>query len=99
MSKLLIASLLTCSPLLQTRAWPAERQMEYLDRGLVATPQNEGRVFVSWRLLGTDPEGIGFNLYRSQAGNERVKLNEAPITEATCFVDQAANGNQMPRYF
>lgn len=42
----------------------AQRQMEHLGRGVVAIQQPDGKVFVSWRVLGTDPEDIGFNLYR-----------------------------------
>ncbi len=34
----------------------APRQMERLDRGVVAIRQGEGKVFVGWRLLGTDDE-------------------------------------------
>ncbi len=42
-------------------------QMEYLDRGLVALPTNSSGStnFVSWRYLGTDPEGLTtFDLLR-----------------------------------
>lgn len=42
----------------------APRQMEYLGRGVVAVLQPDGKVFVSWRVLGTDPDGLAFNLYR-----------------------------------
>ncbi|MCE4552967.1 rhamnogalacturonan lyase [Pelomonas cellulosilytica] len=41
----------------------APRQMERLDRGLVAL-QTPAGVFVSWRLLGTEPAGVRFNVYR-----------------------------------
>jgi rhamnogalacturonan endolyase len=40
----------------------AQRPMEYLTRGLVAVHQGDGKVFLSWRLLGTDPDDIAFNL-------------------------------------
>ena len=43
------------------------RYMENLGRGVVAVRKSSG-AFVSWRLLGLDPAGIGFNLYRSAAG-------------------------------
>lgn len=42
----------------------AQPQMEKLGRGVVAIHQPDGKVFVSWRLLGNDPEPIAFNLYR-----------------------------------
>lgn len=38
-------------------------QVEKLDRGAVAL-QTPAGVFVSWRLLGTEPAGVRFNLYR-----------------------------------
>jgi len=38
------------------------RQMEYLDRGLVAVKVTDG-VFLSWRMLGTDAKDISFNIY------------------------------------
>ena len=43
----------------------AQRQMEKLGRGVVAVNQGEGKVFVSWRLLGTEPDSIAFNVYRT----------------------------------
>src|SRR5262249_51799974 len=41
------------------------RLMEKLGRGLVAIHPGDNKVFISWRLLGTDPDAITFNLYRS----------------------------------
>ncbi|MFB6120871.1 MAG: rhamnogalacturonan lyase [Halobacteriaceae archaeon] len=57
------------------------REVEALDRGLVAVAVEEG-VYVRWRLLGTDPEGVAFNLYRD---GERV--TDAPIEGSTDFTD------------
>jgi rhamnogalacturonan endolyase len=57
------------------------RQMEALDRGLVAVKVSNG-VFLSWRLFGTDPSNIAFNLYRNG-----TKVNSSPITGATNYVD------------
>lgn len=37
------------------------RQMEKLDRGLVAVQTNNG-IFISWRLLGTEDMNTGFNV-------------------------------------
>ena len=42
-----------------------QSQMEPLTRGLVAVHKSSGGNFVSWRLLGTDPEGTTFDLYRN----------------------------------
>ena len=38
----------------------AGRIVERLDRGLVARPVAGGKVYLSWRLLPTDPPDIGF---------------------------------------
>ena len=60
------------------------RQMEDLDRGLVSL-RTGGANHVSWRMLGTDPADVGFNLYR---GTTRV--NGAPLTNATSYTDSNA---------
>ena len=73
------------SPLSETLVTPAvtvlNRQMEYLHRALAAVKTDEG-VYVSWRMLGTDPDTISFNLYRSNQ-----KVNAAPIASSTNYVD------------
>lgn len=40
-------------------------QMERLDRGVVALPAKDKGVFVSWRLLGTDPSTTCFDVERN----------------------------------
>ena len=92
----------------------AQRQMETLGRGVVAIQQSDGKVFVSWRLLGTDPESVAFNLYRKSEGDnkpergpghraaasgEPVKLNSAPLDGATCFLDAGADLSTRTSYF
>ena len=57
--------------------------MEDLGRGLVAICRGQGQVYVGWRLLGTDPDEIAFDLYRSTDGQAPVKLNARPITDST----------------
>ncbi|MFG6463543.1 rhamnogalacturonan lyase [Roseateles sp. DXS20W] len=58
-------SRLACSVLLAAgvAAQAQPRQVEKLDRGVVALATPSG-VFVSWRLLGTEPAGVRFNVYR-----------------------------------
>jgi hypothetical protein len=63
------------------------RQMERLDRGVIPVKTDDG-VYVGWRLLGTDPKGISFNLYR-----DGEKINEAPITSSTNYLDPDGNEN------
>jgi rhamnogalacturonan endolyase len=75
------------------------RQMEHLGRGLVAIHPEDGKVFLSWRLFGTDPAGIAFNIYRRSAGAAAVKLNDKPLTRATCFTDTTADLSKPTAYF
>ncbi|NOU79034.1 hypothetical protein GC101_09075 [Paenibacillus sp. LMG 31459] len=67
------------------------RQMESLNRGLVAIKTGNG-IYVGWRLLGTDPEETDFNLYR-----DGVKVNTSPITDSTNYID--AGGNESSTYY
>lgn len=62
-------------------AWAA-RWMENLDRGVVAVSQGGSQVYIGWRLLGTEPDTIAFNVYRNG-----VKINASPITGSTNYVD------------
>ncbi len=65
----------------------SERIEEKLNRGLVAAKSIDGKaVHLSWRLLKTDSDNIGFNVYRSVNGKSK-KLNGKPVTNTTDFVD------------
>ncbi len=68
------------------------KQVEKLDRGVVAITTGSG-VFISWRSLGTDSNGMTFNLYR---GN--TKLNSAPLS-VTNFVDATGGVNDSYSVF
>ncbi|MBN2182597.1 MAG: rhamnogalacturonan lyase [Sedimentisphaerales bacterium] len=78
---------------------PGLRQMEKLTRGVIAINQGQGRVYVGWRMFGTDPDDIAFNLYRSTGGGEAAKLNEKPITQSTNFVDEKIDPSKPNSYF
>lgn len=77
----------------------ADRQMETLGRGVVAIDQGEVGVFVSWRLLATDAEPTAFNVYRIVADGQPERLNDAPLTGPTHFIDTAARPDGDVRYF
>ena len=77
---------------------PAQPQMEQINRGTIAIRQEDEKVFVGWRLLGTDPEDVSFNLYRS-TGLQPVKLNDQPISNVTFHVDAAADLSRANTYF
>jgi rhamnogalacturonan endolyase len=65
-------------------------QMENLCRGVVAVRTGSSN-FVSWRLLGYEPEEIAFNVYR-----DGTKVNPAPLDKVTHFIDAA--GSAGARY-
>lgn len=57
------------------------RQMESLDRGVVAVPV-DGGVLVRWRLFGTEPTDLGFHVFR-----DGDRVNNKPITDSTNYLD------------
>ena len=66
------------------------RQMEALDRGLVAVKTNDG-VFLSWRLLGTESYDTSFNVYRNGS------LIASNISGSTNYLDTA--GSSAASYY
>jgi fibronectin type 3 domain-containing protein len=61
------------------------RQVEHLNRAPVAIPTAQG-IHLSWRLLGTDREGLGFRIYR-----DGRPLNHHPLHGATNYLDPTGN--------
>ncbi|MDB5191382.1 MAG: rhamnogalacturonan lyase [Segetibacter sp.] len=84
--KLLVCLLFTAT----TTVAFAQRQMENLDRGVVAVRDANGKTFVSWRLLGTEPTDLAFNVYRA-LDDKAEKLNKEPITKTTNYLDVTAD--------
>jgi rhamnogalacturonan endolyase len=64
------------------------KQVEKLNRAVISVRSGSGN-FVSWRLLGTDPANVAFNLYRGS-----TKVNSSPITGSTNFFDSGAAAGQ-----
>ncbi len=94
---LLAAALLTVT-LLSGRSL-AQRQVETLGRGVVAIRQDDGTVFISWRLLQSDPKDVAFDLYRVSGDDQPKKINKTPITDVTCFIDKSAPRAGLMKYF
>jgi rhamnogalacturonan endolyase len=90
--------LFSCTLLMQAMQLAAQRQMEALDRGVVAVRNNEGKVFVSWRLLGTEDNDLSFNLYKTSKGKTQ-KLNAQPIAATTSFLTADADTTTAKSYF
>lgn len=60
----------------------AQYQMENTNRGLVAIRTSSTQVYIGWKMFGTEPASVGFNVYRGT-----TKLNASPITNSTNYVD------------
>ena len=75
------------------------RQVEYLDRGVVAVRPSTNAAYVGWRLLGNDSIDVAFNVYRSTGGGQPVRLNGEPLVDTTDFVDSSVNFNVENTYF
>ena len=71
--------------------WAQERIEEKIDRGVVALPSADRKVYLGWRLLKTDPADVAFNVYRVGAGGPPRRLNDAPLTRTTDFVATTAD--------
>ena len=83
----------------KSNAATTNRQMEALDRGVVAVKQADNKVFISWRLLKDDAQWVSFDVFRQVGASAPVKLNSAPITAGTNWVDETADLTQAPKYF
>mgnify|MGYP006281687487 FL=1 len=64
-----------------------QRNMEYLNRGLVAV-KTADQVFLSWRLFATDTGTVAFNLYRND-----TLVNEDPIAGVSNYKDSMGTGS------
>ena len=79
--------------LLQTSV-PAE---EAFNRGLVAVVNDQGQVYLGWRLLKEDPADVAFNVYRRTDGGSPVRVNAKPLVTSTNLIDTAAPERQNER--
>ncbi len=64
----------------------AQRQMETLDRGLVAVKVPSG-VYTSWRITGDEWYDVTYNIYR-----DGTKLNDEPLTVSN-FIDRSGSAS------
>ena len=76
-----------CALISATTTVFGQRQMEALGRGVVAVRMPQGKVWVAWRLLTTDPDDAAFNVYRITGNDAPLKLNAEPVKTATNFID------------
>lgn len=82
----------------KVEGWAAQRVEENLNRGVAALPNGQGQIYVSWRLLKSDPQDVAFNLYRSVDGGKFQKVNAKPLTKTTDYTDVKANPSKKNAY-
>lgn len=58
----------------------AQHTLEKLNRGLVAMRLNPNEVYINWRMLGTEPTNVSYNLYCNDK-----KIADSPFTTTTNF--------------
>ena len=89
---------LLCGVMLGAPGIEAARQMETLGRGVVAVRSAEDRVWMSWRLLASDPVDVAFNVYRVSGEGQPTRLNPEPLSQTTWWMDAADGSDKTLRY-
>ncbi len=90
MNRKLTCLLFLCIISFQMRAQPI---MEDIDRGLVVVDKGNGQLFAAWRFLGTDPDHVGFDLFRNDE-----KVNTELIINSTNLVFTASSSSSSDDY-
>jgi len=72
----------------EVKGWAKQRIDEKLNRGMLAVPKKEGKIYLGWRLLKSDPQETTFNVYRSVEGGDAVRLNKELVAATTDFTDE-----------
>jgi rhamnogalacturonan endolyase len=88
---IIAASFINTQKLNQKISATSARQMERLGRGVVAVRMPGDSVFISWRMLGTEPDDIAFNVYRQSGTGKPIKINKKPIVDCTNCIDADVN--------
>lgn len=79
--------------------WSATRIEETLNRGLDVQPVGDRGIYLSWRLLKSDPDRVGFDVYRESAGGAPIKVNARPIVSTTDYLDATAPRDRENAYW
>ncbi len=68
------------------KPYPEEIKTE-ISRGLVCFPKDNSNIFMSWRLLPTDPEPPEYFIWRKDMDKAGEEAKKIAATSRTCFVD------------
>ena len=71
---------------------------EKLNRGVIVFKNKDNHMYVSWRLLDTDPKDAAFNVYRSVNGGKFSKINSKPVNVTTDYIDKNAPSSGSLKY-
>ncbi len=66
------------------------RTYEKLNRGGVAVSLGDGGNYISWRLLESDADSVGFEVYR-----DGVKITDNPIVDTTDLIDHEGKSDSV----
>lgn len=77
----------------------SQRQMQKLNRGLIAVYKGSNTVYISWRLFALEDWTVGFNVYRATNGAIAVKRNTTLITTSTNFTDATVDITKTNVYY
>jgi rhamnogalacturonan endolyase len=98
MNRNLVVAVAACVCVIAPLPAAGQYLVESLGRGVVAVRTSDTSVYVGWRLLGSDPQELAFNVYRATGSAAPVKVNDAPILATTDFVDASADLSQPNTY-
>jgi len=71
---------------------------ERIDRGLIVRVIEDGKVYLGWRLLASDPTDMGFHVYRQVEDERPVRLTDRPLRGSTNFIDPSAPRGRRCRW-
>jgi rhamnogalacturonan endolyase len=80
----------------------AQRTVEKLNRGLVAMRLDANQVYIGWRMLGTEPTDVSYNLYCNEKKIEgspfktTTNFTHNTTTDGTYSVRAIINGVEQP---
>jgi hypothetical protein len=93
----IVSALLALLPIAAQAAPPSKNLNPYpeeltavLGRGLIALPQGESGVFLSWRLLPADPEPSAFTVFRRDAADPSAAFTALATVDSTSYADGTA---------
>jgi len=83
----------------KVQGFATSRLDEKIGRAVVALPREQGEIYIGWRLLRSDDANVAFNVYRQTSTDQPTKINTAPVSKTTDFVDRSPVAGVLNEYF